>query len=84
MKNMKILHRLNITLGHLKKVIEMHNNGAYCIDVLHQLEAIRAAIGKTESAIMENHLNTCVYKSFMSGKRDQAIKEVLTVFEKSR
>lgn len=84
MQNNDISHRLKITQGHLKKVIEMNAKGAYCIDVLHQLQAIRAALGKIESKVLEDHLNTCVQKAFEDGKQDQAIKEVLSVFDKTR
>lgn len=79
-----ISQRLKITQGHLKKVTEMNDNSVYCIDVLHQLQAIRAALGKIESKVLENHLKTCVQKAFEDGKQDQAVKEVLSVFDKTR
>lgn len=79
-----IAHRLKITEGHLKKVIDMNDRGAYCIDVLHQLQAIRAALGKVESKILENHLNSCVKEAFDKGDQKKAISEVLTVFDKTR
>lgn len=79
-----ISQRLKITQGHLKKVIEMNDNGAYCIDVLHQLQAIRAALGKIESKVLENHLNTCVKEAFRKGDQKKAIAEVLSVFAKTR
>ena len=79
-----IIHRLKITNGHLKKVVEMSQNGAYCIDIIHQLQAVKAALGKIENKILDNHLNTCVFQAFKTGKKDQAIREVLSVFEKTR
>lgn len=79
-----IAHRLQITQGHLKKVIEMNKDGAYCIDLLHQLQAIRAALGKVESKVLENHLNGCVRDAFKKGEQKKAIEEVLSVFDKTR
>lgn len=79
-----INHRLKIAEGHLKKVVKMQEEGSYCIDVLHQLQAIRAAIGRIESKVLENHLKTCVRKAFSEGKQEKAIKEVLSVFDKTR
>ena len=79
-----IIHRLKITEGHLKKVIEMNEEGAYCIDILHQLQAIRAALGKVESIILESHLNNCVKDAFDKGDHKKAIGEVLSVFDKTR
>lgn len=79
-----INHRLKIVEGHLKKVVKMQEEGSYCIDILHQLQAIRAALGKIESKVLENHLKTCVQKAFKEGRQEQAIKEVLSVFDKTR
>lgn len=79
-----ISQRLKITQGHLKKVVKMNDDGVYCIDILHQLQAIRAALGKIESKVLENHLKICVQKAFADGKQDQAVKEVLSVFDKTR
>lgn len=79
-----ISHRLKIAEGHLKKVVDMNQNGAYCIDVLHQLQAIRAALGKIESKVLENHLNTCVKEAFKKGNQKRAVSEVLSVFDKTR
>ena len=78
-----IIHRLKITEGHLKKVIEMNENGAYCIDILHQLQAIRAALGQTESKVLEKHLNECVKDAFNKGDHKKAIEEILLIFNKT-
>lgn len=40
----QILHRLKITQGHMKKVLEMVENDVYCVDVLHQSDAIQKAL----------------------------------------
>lgn len=82
--NNDIAHRLKITEGHLKKVIEMNKNGSYCIDILHQLQAIRAALGKIESKVLEEHLHGCVKDAFSKGDHKKAIGEVLSVFDKTR
>jgi len=34
--------------------------GAYCIDVIRQIQAVQAALNKVSAAILENHLNACV------------------------
>lgn len=78
----RILHRLKIARGHLNKVIKMSENGEYCIDVLHQSQAVQAALKETDSVILENHLNTCVSDSIKSGNQKKAIKEVMEVFKK--
>ena len=78
----RILHRLKISKGHLEKVIQMVEDDTYCIDVLHQMQAIKAAIKETEGVVLENHLNTCTADAIRSGKTDEAISEIMGVFEK--
>ena len=79
-----VTHRLKIVEGHIKKINRMHQDGAYCIDLLHQLQAVKAALSKIESKLMENHLKTCVQNAFKNGKQKQAIGEILTIFDKTR
>ena len=78
----RILHRLKIARGHLDKVIRMAENDEYCINVLHQSQAVQAGLKETDSVILENHLRTCVSDSIKSGDQEEAIKEVMEVFKK--
>ena len=78
----RILHRLKISKGHLEKVIKMVEENKYCIDVLHQSQAVQAALKETDRAMLENHLRTCVADSIKSGNQEEAIKEVMEVFRK--
>lgn len=78
----RILHRLKIARGHLDKVINMVENDHYCIDVLHQSQAIQAALKETDGVVLENHLRTCVSDSIKSGNQEETIKEVMEVFKK--
>ena len=78
----RILHRLKIAKGHLEKVIKMIDADAYCIDVIHQLQAIESGLEETGNVLLENHLKGCVADAMTQGKKDGAIKEVMTVFRK--
>nr|MBI5455787.1 metal-sensitive transcriptional regulator [Candidatus Levybacteria bacterium] len=78
----RILHRLKIARGHLDKIINMVEDDQYCIDVLHQSQAVQAALKETDGVILENHLRTCVSDSIKSGNQEEAIKEVMEVFKK--
>lgn len=79
----KILHRLKIARGHLEKVIQMYENHDYCIDVLHQSNAVQKAIKEAENLIMENHLQTCASDAIKNGREKEAIDEIMSVFKKS-
>lgn len=80
----RILHRLKITRGHLTKVIAMFENREYCINILHQSQAVQRALKEVDNLILEKHLKTCVTTAIKSGKQTEAIKEVMNVFKKSK
>lgn len=84
-KNVKerILHRLKIAQGHLKKVIQMVEEDAYCIDVIHQTQAIQKALKEIDNVTLENHLKGCVTDAIKEGRRDEAVAEVMNVFKKT-
>jgi len=79
-----IMHRAKIIEGHLKKVIQMIESDAYCVDTLNQSLAVQNALKKMDEAILENHLNTCIAHKIRDGRTDEATKEVLEVFRKRR
>lgn len=81
-KNQDIVHRLKIAKGHLEKVISMVEKDEYCIDVIHQSQAVQAALRKTDRVILDNHLKTCVADAIGKGKKDEVISEVMKVVEK--
>lgn len=78
----RIAHRLKISKGHLEKVQRMVEAREYCIDILHQLRALREALAKTENLILENHLKTCAAENIRKGRDEEAIQEVMNVFKK--
>jgi DNA-binding FrmR family transcriptional regulator len=80
----RIVHRLKITQGHMKKVLEMVEGDVYCVDILHQSDAIQKALKEIDNIILENHLKSCVSDSIREGKSDEAIAEVMNVFKKKQ
>lgn len=78
----KVIHRLKIAKGHLEKVISMVEKGDYCIDVIHQSQAVQSALRKADRVILDNHLNTCVADAISKGRKEEVITEVMKVVEK--
>jgi DNA-binding FrmR family transcriptional regulator len=78
-----ILHRYQIALGHLTRVIEMVKDGRYCIDCIHQSQAVQSALKSADSALMTNHLQTCVADAVKMGKTDEVVKEVIQIMDKT-
>ena len=77
----RILHRFKISLGQLKKIIEMVEDDKYCIDILHQSQALRSALEQNENLIMENHLQSCVADDIRNGRGQKAVEEVMSVIK---
>ena len=80
----RILHRLKIARGHLNKVISMIEEDKYCIDVLHQMQAVESGLKETGNVVLENHLKSCVADAISRGEKDKAIGEIMQVFKKKK
>ena len=80
----RILHRLKIAKGHLEKVMKMVQEDAYCIDVLHQMQAVESGLKETGNVLLQNHLETCAAEAIKKGKGEEAIKEIMEVFKKGK
>lgn len=78
----RIIHRLKIARGHLEKVISMVEEGAYCIDIVHQSIAVQAALKEVDEVVLRNHMETCVADSIKKGNKKEVIDEVMRVFQK--
>ena len=60
----------------------MLDEDRYCIDVLTQVQAIRAALQKVEEAILKDHVQHCVAKAFADGEateQRQKVDELVSV-----
>jgi DNA-binding FrmR family transcriptional regulator len=78
------LRRLKTIEGHLRGVIRMVEEDAYCIDVIRQIQAVEAALNKVSSQILENHLNSCVITAVRGSdkkERERVLKEITEVFD---
>ena len=80
----RIIHRLKISKGHLAKVIKMLEDDAYCIDVMHQMQAVESSLKETGNLLLENHLKGCVSDAIKKGDSEKSIKEIMEVFKKAR
>ena len=75
-----ILTRLKRIEGQVGGLHRMVEEDRYCIDVLTQINAVRAALHKVEAEILRNHVAHCVADAFTSGDVDgqrQKIEELV-------
>lgn len=80
-----ILNRLKRIEGQVRGVSQMIADDRYCIDILHQVQAVKAALAKAESEILRDHAACCVSEAIASGDEvEQRAKfsELIDLFEK--
>jgi DNA-binding FrmR family transcriptional regulator len=83
----KLLNRLNRIGGQVRGVARMVEEDRYCIDVLTQLQAVRAALAKVETEIIKEHLGHCIEGAIVSGDKDEQRKkaaELVELLERAR
>lgn len=75
------LKRLNYIEGHLGGIRRMIEEDTYCVDVLKQTYAVRRAIEKLEALLLDGHLHTCVIEHVREGREEQAVGELLELYQ---
>ncbi len=81
----KVEARLKRVAGQLVGIQGMVEGDRYCVDVLTQISAVRAALGKVGKMMLESHIQTCVSGAFESADPDDRaakIAELVRVFDK--
>lgn len=56
----KVLNRLSRIEGQVRGLSRMVEEDRYCIDVLTQLQAVRAALSRVEGQVLKDHMDHCV------------------------
>ena len=46
--------------GQIRGIINMVNDGKYCIDILNQIKAAKSALVTVESKVLKTHIESCV------------------------
>ncbi len=76
-----VLKRLNYIEGHLHGIRSMIEEDKYCPEILKQTYAVRRAIEKMESLMLDGHLHHCVVDGIRDGREEQVISELLELYE---
>lgn len=62
-----LVNRLNRIEGQVRGIKNMLENDEYCVDILNQISATRAALGSLASILLEDHVQTCVAEGIKKG-----------------
>ena len=80
------LKRLKRVEGQVRGIAGMVDEDRYCIDIVTQIAAARAALRRVEEEILRDHVAHCVEHAIMSGdKADQRrkIEELMDVVSRA-
>jgi DNA-binding FrmR family transcriptional regulator len=81
----KVLKNLNRVEGQVRGIAKMVEGDRYCIDVVTQIEAARAALARIESDLLRQHLGHCVHRAMNSknaSEQEKVIEELVGVFRR--
>jgi CsoR family transcriptional regulator, copper-sensing transcriptional repressor len=76
-----LVNRLRRIEGQVRGLTGMIEEGRYCIDVLTQLRAARAALNRVETIMLKEHLNHCIEHAIVSGDAGQQRKKATELIE---
>jgi DNA-binding FrmR family transcriptional regulator len=74
------LKRLSYIDGHLSGIRKMLEEDKYCVDVLKQTYAVRRAIEKMESLLLEGHLKSCVVEGIQTRRAEEIVEELKDLY----
>jgi DNA-binding FrmR family transcriptional regulator len=68
--------RLKKIAGQVNGIQRMIDDERYCIDILTQIAAVRAAIDRVGMMVFKGHVKTCVSNAIKKGEGDMLIDEL--------
>lgn len=71
--------------GQVEGIQRMIENDRYCVDILLQVAAARAALDQLGKQILSAHIETCVAEAFASSnrrERETKMRELMEVFSR--
>ena len=75
------LKRLGRIEGQVRGLARMIEDDRYCIDVVTQIAAVRAALRRVEQEVLRDHVGHCVEHAITSGDRDEQRRKVAELME---
>jgi DNA-binding FrmR family transcriptional regulator len=81
-----VAKRLGRIEGQVRGIARMVADDRYCIDIVTQIDAVRAALKRVEEEVLRDHVAHCVEHAILSGDKDeqrQKISELMEVLERS-
>ncbi len=81
----KVVARLKRIEGQVRGLVRMLEEDRYCIEVLHQMQAVKSALSRAESELLKQHAAHCVEDAIATGNTTQQrekVAELIDLFDK--
>jgi CsoR family transcriptional regulator, copper-sensing transcriptional repressor len=79
----QLVRRLSRMEGQVRGIARMIEREEYCVDILQQTSALRAAVDALSILILEDHVGGCVRTAAERGEADQYVDEVIDVVRRT-
>ena len=82
----QLANRLSRIEGQVRGVARMIDEDRYCIDILTQLQAVRAALARVETELLNDHLGHCIEAAISGGdaaEQRQKASELIQLLRRS-
>ena len=69
--------------GQIRGIINMINDGKYCVDILNQIKAAKNSLQSVEAKILKTHLKACVKDTLSDSQTfDVKVEEILKILKR--
>jgi DNA-binding FrmR family transcriptional regulator len=79
----QLVRRLSRIEGQVRGIARMIEREEYCVDILQQTAALRAAVDALSILILEDHVQGCVRTAAERGEADAYVDEVIDVVRRT-
>ena len=76
-----LISRLNRIEGQVRGIKGMVEEERYCVDILNQVSAVKAALNSFNKELLANHIRTCVVQDIESGN-EEVVDELCETIKK--
>ena len=77
----KLINRMNRLEGQIRGIKGMLEKDAYCVDILTQTAAARAALESFVRELLADHIKTCVVDDIKDGKEETVDELINTLYK---
>ena len=77
------MRRLSRMEGQVRGIARMIEREEYCVDILQQTAALRAAVDALSILVLEDHVQGCVRTAAEAGQADGYVEEVIDVVRRT-